>query len=434
MKVLWIVNILFPEAVQELSGEGELKASGGWLLGAAKTLISHGDVDLSVATVSSLVNELTVVRGKRITYYVLPFGKGNKKYNAEYEPLWLSVREAVKPEVVHIHGSEYTHGLAWVNACGSDNVVLSIQGLKSAYYYYYYYGLRKDEIIRNITLRDMLRGTIFQEKKAFEESGKWEKELISKVHHIIGRTSWDRAQTWAINPGAQYHFNNETLRPEFYDGSLWNYSHCTPHSIFLSQAAVPLKGLHQVLKAMPLILRHYPDATIRIAGGDITTPKTIAGFKAKCGYGKIIGKMLDEFNLRDKVTFTGNLNAEDMKREYLRCNVFVCPSSIENSPNSLGEAQILGVPCVASYVGGVADMMQGDESHLYRFEEIPMLAYAVCDCFAKADSIDTAPMQKVAAKRHEGQENTSALWLIYQKILGRRGGDWLHFKTDVEME
>lgn len=419
MRILWITNLLFPEAQQILTGKGELKTTGGWILGASEALLNHGDVDLSVGTVSPLVNKLTVVKGKRITYYVLPYGKGNKTYNADYEPLWLRVRDAVKPEIVHIHGSEYTHGLAWVNACGGENAVLSIQGLKTAYYPYYYAGLTMKEIIRNITLRDLFRGTIFRGRKGFMESARWEKELISKVGHIIGRTAWDRVHTWAINPDAEYHFNNETLRPEFYDGSLWNYNNCTPHSIFLSQASAPLKGLHQVLKAMPIILRHYPDATIRIAGGDITTPKKIAGIKATNGYGKIIMKMLDELNLRDKVTFTGNLNAEDMKHEYLRSNVFVCPSSIENSPNSLGEAQILGVPCVASYVGGVADMMQGDENHLYRFEEISMLAYAVCDCFASAGSIDTVPMQKVAAKRHNGEENTSTLWHIYQMISNR---------------
>ena len=35
MKILWITNILFPEAEQLLNGAGELKATGGWMLGAA---------------------------------------------------------------------------------------------------------------------------------------------------------------------------------------------------------------------------------------------------------------------------------------------------------------------------------------------------------------------------------------------------------------
>jgi glycosyltransferase involved in cell wall biosynthesis len=41
-----------------------------------------------------------------------------------------------------------------------------------------------------------------------------------------------------------------------------------------------------------------------------------------------------------------------MKSEYLNCKVFVSPSPIENSPNSVWDAEILGVPTVASYVGG----------------------------------------------------------------------------------
>lgn len=37
MKILWITNILLPEANQLLTGMGELRASGGWLVGAANT-------------------------------------------------------------------------------------------------------------------------------------------------------------------------------------------------------------------------------------------------------------------------------------------------------------------------------------------------------------------------------------------------------------
>lgn len=41
----------------------------------------------------------------------------------------------------------------------------------------------------------------------------------------------------------------------------------------------------------------------------------------------------------------------------LNANMFLLPSAIENSPNALGEAQMLGVPCVSSRVGGVEDMI-----------------------------------------------------------------------------
>ena len=60
---------------------------------------------------------------------------------------------------------------------------------------------------------------------------------------MIGRTDWDEACTKEINPKVQYHFCNESLRDSFYSGS-WEYQNCEKHSIFMSQAATPIKGLH----------------------------------------------------------------------------------------------------------------------------------------------------------------------------------------------
>lgn len=414
IKVLWITNILFPEAVRLLTGGGELKASGGWMLGAANALLKSNEIQLTVASVTSLVQQLTHLEGEQIDYYALPIGKGNTRVNPDYEPLWKQIKNDVKPDVVHIHGTEFSHGYAFVRACGAENVVVSIQGLVSAYYYYYY-GISVSEIIKNITYIDLRSKTIFQGKKDFRIRGEYEKDLIKRCKHIIGRTSWDRLRTWAINPDSEYHFCNETLRKEFYDGSKWKYEDCKPHTIFLSQATYPIKGLHQVLKAMPLILLHYPDTQIRIAGSDITKGRRRLFISGLSGYGKIIKTLIDKYNLADHITFTGNLNAEEMKQEYLHCNVFICPSSIENSPNSLGEAQILGVPHLCSYVGGAMDMMKGNEDCLYRFEEIEGLAYKVCTIFASgANQVD---MSKEALKRHNPETNQKQLLGIYRSIV-----------------
>lgn len=415
MNILWITNIVFPEAIAKLTGVNELKATGGWLLGSAKMLEQEDGINLSVAAVSPLVKKLEVVQGEKTTYYILPYGKGNEKYNKDYEPLWKEVKAMAQPDVVHLHGTEYTHGLAYINACGSDNVVVSIQGMKSAYYYYYYYGLTKWDIYSHLTLRDVIKGGIIKGYKDFKKQGEFEKEIIRKVKHIIGRTSWDRANTWVINPDAQYHFCNETLRPEFYDGSQWSYNSCRKHAIFLSQAGYPIKGLHQVLRAMPMVLGHYPDTQIRVAGSDITQSKGLRGLLHFTGYGNIIKSLIKKYHLEDHITFTSSLNAEEMKQEYLNCNVFICPSTIENSPNSLGEAQILGTPILASYVGGISDMMKGDEEHLYRFEEVNMLAEKICRLFDDEDK--QADMREVAKLRHNKDENVKALLDIYNNVV-----------------
>lgn len=416
MKILWITNIVFPEAQHLLKGEGSLKASGGWMLGAAESLSTPKNINLVVASVSPDVKELTNLKGDRIEYYLLPYGKGNDKYNSEYERYWLEVQKQVKPDIIHIHGSEFTHGLAYVRACGNYHVVVSIQGLVGIYERYYYSGLTKGEILRNFTLRSILGRSSFNGRRSFYNRGLLEKELFQSVEHIIGRTSWDRAHSWAFNPNAQYHKVGETLRPEFYNGQ-WAFSNCIHHSIFLSQANYSVKGLHMVLRAMPLVLRQFPDAVLRVAGSDITKHDTFKDFVDYTDYGRIIYRMIKDKGLKNVVTFTGPLDGEGMKQEYLRSNVFVCPSTIENSPNSLGEAQILGVPVISSYVGGVADMMSGDENHLYRFEEIEMLAAKICEVFSAGDNQpQLCKMREIALLRHNPERNNADLLNVYKQI------------------
>lgn len=415
MKLLWITNILFPEAQLSLTHQGDLKASGGWMIGASNSIMSFDNIKLTIATVSPLVRELKRVIGEKILYYIIPICGGNKHPNSKYEPYWKKIYNEVSPDIVHIFGTEFSHGLAYMNACGSNNVVISIQGLTSSCSYYYHYGMSKSDIYHNLTLRDIIKGSIIRGQKQFNRRAKYEIDMLRMAQYVIGRTSWDKSHIWAINPKLQYFFCNEILRDEFYKGDRWNYDRCLKHSIFVSQAGYPLKGLHQLIKAMPLIIRHYPDTVIRIAGADISKTATLKDKLYLSGYGKYLNKLIAKFNLKNKVTFTGSLNAEEMKQEYLRANVFVCPSSIENSPNSLGEAQILGTPCIASYVGGAMDMMDGNEENLYRFEEIEMLANKVCNIFKSAEK--QTDMRLTAAKRHNPQINGRQLYDIYQTIM-----------------
>ena len=415
MKVLWITNILFPEVVTSLLQKStEIKSSGGWMLGAVEALHDIDNISLVIATVSPMVKVLTKIIGEHDIYYVIPLGKGNLRENDEYGKYWKQIYDDIKPDIVHIHGTEFSHGYEYMKSCGCNNVVISLQGLKTAISYYYNYGISKFDILRNLTIRDIFKGSILIDKKRFARSAEYEIKMLKLCRYIIGRTQWDQARAWAINPSAKYYTCNETLRKDFYSGEVWTYDNCQMCSIFVSQASYPIKGFHQLLKAMPLILRHYPDTVIRVAGYDITKCNSLRDFLHLSGYGRYIRKLIKQYNLNDKIEFLGELNASSMKEEYLKANVFVCPSSIENSPNSLGEAQILGVPCVASYVGGVPDMMAGNEVNLFRFEEIELLAKKICDVFSNKIS---PVINNIAAERHNPKNNTMCLVNIYSSII-----------------
>lgn len=415
MKILWITNMLFPEPQKFLTGSEIIKGGGGWMTSSADVLSNTDNVELSVATVSPMVSELIEYQGNRIKYYILPYGKGNKVYNSEYEPFFKTIKDKEHPDIVHIHGTEFTHGLAYVNSCGSNHVVVSIQGLKSVIADFYCAGIPFKDRLKNITLRDLLKGGIAKEASTFREQGKNEIELISKVKHVIGRTSWDKAHIWSYNPNINYHHCDETLRPEFYVSRKWKYEECQKHSIFLSQAWYPLKGAHQVLKAVSHLINIYPDLKIRIAGDDITRFASIKGLIHFNTYSNYLSHLIKRYNLQNHICFTGPLSTYEMIDEYLNCNIFICPSSIENSPNSLGEAQILGVPCIASYVGGIPDMMKGQESFLYRFDDVEMLAYQIDTVFKHRT--DYVRIIEQAERRHDPNINNNRLLEIYNTII-----------------
>lgn len=408
MRVLWITNIIFPAPCKELGLPSPVY--GGWMLSSLEAIRKlHPEVEFAVATVYR-AKEMKTIHTDGVTYYLLPARIDNTRYDKSLEAYWMKVNETFRPDVVHIHGTEYAHGLAFIRACGADNVCVSIQGLVSVIARYYYAGMSSWDILKNITIRDIIRwDTIFQQKRRFEKRGELEKEYLKTVPHIIGRTSWDKAHIWAINPDAEYHFCNETLRPVFYQRK-WEYDKCDKHTIFLSQASYPIKGLHKVLEAMPLILRHFPDTKIKIAGPSLVDKP----FYRITGYGKYIRSLIIKLHLEDKVTFLGLLTEEQMCEQYLKANVFVCPSSIENSPNSLGEAQILGVPCAASYVGGVMDMMANMESYLFRFEEIEMLSEIILRLFNDKSS---SKRQVEISNRHNINIIVDDLYRTYAQIM-----------------
>jgi len=373
----------------------------------AKALLQMGTTfRLAVASLYA-GDALRCIEGESFRYYLIP--AANEKLEAHFK----QVRDSFLPDLVHIHGTEYPHSLAYVNACGTNNVVVSIQGLVSVYAEFYMGGLSSKEC--TASLRDILRwDSLALQQKRMEQRGELEKELLCRVNHVIGRTSWDRSHVWAINPNAHYYFGNETLRASFYEKK-WSYSACEPYSIFLSQAHYPIKGIQQLIKALPLVKHHYSEVKVYVAGNDFIHVSALR----KNGFTLFIEKLIKRYGVAENIVFLGSLSEEEMAEQYKKSHVFVCPSAIENSPNSVGEAQLVGVPCIASYVGGSMDMIQeGETGFLYRFEETALLAYRVCELFGDP-GLCTSLSEKeriVSRERHNARHNAENLFTIYQSI------------------
>ena len=419
MKVLWIVNTIFPYPASKLLINKE--CFGGWLNGLANSLRNNKEIELAVATVYDGKIIKKFYDGE-FWYFLIP-GAPAIKYNYKLEKYWKIIQNEFNPDIVHIHGTEFSHGLAFINACPDVKSITSIQGLVSVCERVYFGNIPEKTIRKNITFRDLIkRDNLFQQKKKFFNRGRNEIELIKKSNAIIGRTEWDFSNTKAISSDEKYFHGNETLRQIFYEDK-WDIKNIERHSIFTSQGTYPIKGLHYLLEAVYLLKRKYPDIKLYIAGNNITDTSTIKNKLKLTGYGKIIKSIIKKYALQKQIVFTGVLDEKEMLKKYLNSNVFVLPSVIENSSNSLGEAMITGIPCIASNTGGTMDILEHKkEGFLYPYTEPAMCADYISRFFEDDQLCENYGEQarRKALERHSLDKNAKRIIEIYKNVIGAK--------------
>lgn len=414
LKVLWITNFPLPDVCIEI---GILPHKGGsWMYSLAKQLSSIGDIELCILSFYNNIQFEGVVKG--INYVVLPTKLLNDK-----DQLYLKYRqitEKINPDLLHIHGTESAFGLYYLEACPNVKSIVSIQGLVQICSRYFYGSIGYLDMLRNTSLIEFLRNsTFYHQKKRFKLKAENEIKYFSKTDLVLGRTTWDYSHSKCFNNCVNYRFCNETLRNEFYTSKKWDIQKKVNYTIFVSQASYPIKGFHILLKAVSLLKREFPLIEIRVAGESFSRKPSISDKLKLTGYwyGKYIYSLIEKSNL--SVTFLGVLNTENMRDEFLNCHVTVCPSSIENSPNSIGEAQILGTPVIASYVGGVPDMVHHENTGLlYRFEEPELLANCIRRLFTNNDLASEISVNAIvrATERHSSKKIVKDLLSIYSEL------------------
>lgn len=422
MRVLWLCNIMLPAIAKELGLEASNKE--GWLTGLAEQLIRHREengIELGVCFPMGKSGEPLQGVAGGLPYFGFVEDMGKPEcYDKRLEAQFAAVLEAYRPDVVHIFGTEFPHTLAMARSVqDKGRVLIGIQGICSKIADFYTADLPKS-IVNRFLIRDILRwDNIALQQKKFVRRGRLETEALRIAGHITGRTAWDRAAVAELAPKAAYHFMNETLRPQFY-GPKWQLSECERYSIFLSQGNYPVKGLHYLLSALPDILKRFPESKVYVAGDEITRYTTLKE-KIKIGsYGKYCLKLIKEAGLTEKVVFLGKSNSSEMCARYLKSHLYLSPSSIENSSNSVGEAMLLGMPVVSSAAGGVPSMLESEqEGLLYPCGDKNALAAAVCRMFADDDFAVSCGQNAArrAAITHNPNTNYRRLLEIYREIV-----------------
>lgn len=421
MRVLWVCNIMLPFIAESLGMEASNKE--GWLSGlAGKLWDRHSKNDIELGICFPVEAKKAGLKGKANGVRYFGFYENVKKeteYEVSLDSRMKEILEAFQPDVVHIFGTEFPHALACVKAFGRpERTLIGLQGVCAACAIHYLDGI-PEEVRKGKTFRDRLKkDNLQQQQDKFHIRAGREEEALKNVNHVTGRTDMDKSFTREINSGGQYHFMNETLRSNFYHGK-WSVHKCERHTILISQGDYPLKGFHYMLEALPLIQEKYPDVQVYVAGNRITGYRSLKDKLKISSYGVYLRRLMRENKLEERIVFMGMVDAGVMRDAMLHSHVFVSPSAMENSPNSVGEAMLLGVPVVSSDAGGVVNLLRdGRDGLLYPAGDVQSLADCVCRIFDDEELSKrlSKSAREHAALTHDPETNYRRLLEIYHEI------------------
>lgn len=416
MRVLWFTNIPLLPVTRRLQNPN--KVTEGWNDALRLALQSYTNLELGVASVSAIDYE--PFEEDRTVFYNILIPPQTGTIEAVYRR-WLQRSEfhnginkcldiinSFKPDIIHIQGSEGFYGLIVKET--SIPVILSIQGILSVIEKGYLSGYTFNDILMDTFSMYFIRGaSAVHNNLSMKNSACREREIIRSCSYFTGRTEFDRNFVSLINSNSSYYHCDRILRPPFYSAE-WAPEALDSHTIYCTTSPAPYKGLSCLLDACN-ILKTNGFSNIRLRVG---------GLIQNSGIWNFIKRKVKVLNLTNEVTWLGKSSPEMIISEMKRANVYVLPSYAENSPNSLAEAMLVGVPCVASYIGGVPSMIiHAKDGLLFPSGD----SYSLAGMIAKIlrDPLLAGTLSRnariTAQKRHDPQKIAATMMNIYSEII-----------------
>ena len=350
IKVLWFTN------TPSLAG-GKFKTSsmtGGWIFSLENAIREESDIELGVAFYGKKAllksddkNKYFPIEGNNQFFGKLINKIQHINFREEDVEDYLSVINEYVPDIIHIFGTEIPWGriIRYVKI----PVIISIQGNITVIIHKCFSGLPKSFIQKNLNLKDRL---LFRDIISSYKTGKKysiiEQEIFSNCKYFTGRTDWDRRISKVFAPHSVYFHLDEMLRNIFYETKWDNQLNETLKVV--STISEPFyKGLETIFEALNIFNTKRKDINIEWHIVGITENSIIP---------RMLKKKYHLYeSLKNKIVYHGKLHEQYLIDVLLKSNIYVQTSHIENSPNSLCEAMMLGIPIIATYAGGTSSLL-----------------------------------------------------------------------------
>lgn len=352
MRILW-----FSVTPSLYGADRNAHNGGGWIESLERIVIEHNNIELAIAFITNDKNAMKVeLHG--VKYYPI-FIKRNMWdrikdifHISEYDNVavkkYLEIVEEYNPQLIQVFGSEWNFGL--IKEFIDIPIIIHIQGFwpeyrnssfppgvsKLGYIFERWY--KPHSVIHRYLLERLSMERAIREEK-----------ILRMNKFYFGRTRWDKAIVRLYNTNSKYFFCSEALRlPIYSESKKWDLKKKDTYNIITVGGGHVLKGYDMVLRAAKLISEYSTFNFRWILCGP--TEDNLKVFEKRTG---IKHEKVNVFPL-------GKCSANQIKENLLNSSVYVHTSYIDNSPNSVCEAQYLGLPIIATNVGGIISLFDKD--------------------------------------------------------------------------
>lgn len=420
MRVLWVSssNTFYN---QTDAGSSNSSYNGvGWVGAQQIEIMKQPDIELAVMFLSNKsTDKKRIIDG--VSYYPIIesvskltrvkrfyFPPKSSVFNRVKKQIDLAIRD-FKPDIIQVYGLECP--ICEIITHYEIPSIVHLQGILNPYSISYLPPMISEQTLRKYGCwwREHIfnNGFRFYYKDIIRRCER-ERQLYSKLKYCTGRTHWDKAVTSLYSPDCKYYHVDEVLRPEFYTSlPVSPRNTITSIKIMSTISETVYKGLDLVVQSSQLL-----------QDLDIDFEWHVVGVKPNSNYVKLIERTLNR-KIPQNIFFEGVKAPKEMIELLHKTDVYVHPSYIDNSPNSVCEAQILGVPVIATNVGGVSSLITDTYSGLLVPTNEPhILAYRIIDIKDKFDlrNLLSVNGRSEALKRHDKKKIISDIVEIYKKI------------------
>jgi glycosyltransferase involved in cell wall biosynthesis len=392
-----------------------------WIDSLLDELLKRPNITLAVA-VPVNGESLQKLQENIITIYGLPDHRAKNIFAKIYGRITNSIEnldvnssalEAIadfNPDIIQVFGTENPFGL--IPEGHGKPVIIHIQGFVMVCAQKWFSGISAWEQIRYSGFKELLfmYGS-FAEYYNFRKKAEREEAVMKRCRYFLGRTAFDKRIVSLISPASEYFHCEEFIRKIFLE-SKWDLQLTDEITLISILKGTTYKGIDLLTETM-IILQKYSSVRLKLKICGVAEGEEVV---------KIVKRKYRKHFSTLPVEFTGRLSAEGLASQLLSANFYIHPSYVENSPNSVCEAMALGMPVIATNVGGMNSMITDKVDGVLVQEGEPYtLAAAIVNLinnYEYAKLLGTNA-RKRSLERHDPEQIAKQLISIYETILNK---------------